>query len=164
MLPRIPSPYARRARMPYILKARQAEGASECHSPRRTRIAYFRAPHSSVQMAQSCKAGIDKLTTLAFRDANEEKTKICQPDFALLRFTLSLQIVSSTKEWSLFQNTCVPCGAYPRSCPSRPHGEIDWNDRLIGIKGTRGVGKTTFLLQYAKEHFHVETGNASTSI
>ena len=23
--------------------------------------------------------------------------------------------------------------------------EIDWNDRLIGIKGTRGVGKTTFL-------------------
>lgn len=31
--------------------------------------------------------------------------------------------------------------------------EIDWSDRLIGIKGTRGVGKTTFLLQYAKEHF-----------
>lgn len=31
--------------------------------------------------------------------------------------------------------------------------EIDWNDQLIGIKGTRGVGKTTFLLQYAKEKF-----------
>ena len=31
--------------------------------------------------------------------------------------------------------------------------EIDWNKRLIGIKGTRGVGKTTFLLQYAKENF-----------
>ena len=31
--------------------------------------------------------------------------------------------------------------------------EIDWQDRLIGIKGTRGVGKTTFLLQYAKEKF-----------
>ena len=31
--------------------------------------------------------------------------------------------------------------------------EIDWYDRLIGIKGTRGVGKTTFLLQYAKEKF-----------
>ena len=30
--------------------------------------------------------------------------------------------------------------------------EIDWNDRLICIKGTRGVGKTTFLLQYAKEN------------
>ena len=31
--------------------------------------------------------------------------------------------------------------------------EIDWDDRMIGIKGTRGVGKTTFLLQYAKEHY-----------
>lgn len=31
--------------------------------------------------------------------------------------------------------------------------EIDWNSRLIGIKGSRGVGKTTFLLQYAKEKF-----------
>lgn len=31
--------------------------------------------------------------------------------------------------------------------------EIDWSCRLIGIKGTRGVGKTTFLLQYAKEKF-----------
>ena len=31
--------------------------------------------------------------------------------------------------------------------------EIDWNHRLIGIKGTRGVGKTTFLLEYAKEKF-----------
>ena len=30
--------------------------------------------------------------------------------------------------------------------------EIDWNDRLIGIKGSRGIGKTTFLLQYAKEN------------
>ena len=31
--------------------------------------------------------------------------------------------------------------------------EIDWHDRMIGIKGTRGIGKTTFLLQYAKENF-----------
>ena len=31
--------------------------------------------------------------------------------------------------------------------------EIDWKQRLVGIKGSRGVGKTTFLLQYAKEHF-----------
>ena len=35
--------------------------------------------------------------------------------------------------------------------------EIDWNDRLIGIKGTRGVGKTTFLLQYAKEKFGTDS-------
>lgn len=31
--------------------------------------------------------------------------------------------------------------------------EIDWRDRMIGIRGSRGIGKTTFLLQYAKEHF-----------
>ena len=34
--------------------------------------------------------------------------------------------------------------------------EIDWSDRMIGIKGTRGIGKTTFLLQYAKEHFDTQ--------
>lgn len=34
--------------------------------------------------------------------------------------------------------------------------EVNWNDRLIGIKGSRGVGKTTFLLQYAKENFSPE--------
>ena len=34
--------------------------------------------------------------------------------------------------------------------------EIDWSDRMIGIKGTRGVGKTTFLLQYAREKFDVD--------
>lgn len=31
--------------------------------------------------------------------------------------------------------------------------EIDWSHRLIGIKGCRGVGKTTFLLQYARDRF-----------
>ena len=29
--------------------------------------------------------------------------------------------------------------------------DVNWDDRLIGIKGTRGVGKTTFLIQYAQE-------------
>lgn len=28
--------------------------------------------------------------------------------------------------------------------------DIDWSNRLIGIKGARGIGKTTFLLNYAK--------------
>lgn len=32
--------------------------------------------------------------------------------------------------------------------------KIDWNDRLIGIKGSRGVGKTTLILQYIKKHFN----------
>ena len=35
--------------------------------------------------------------------------------------------------------------------------EINWHQPLIGIKGTRGVGKTSFLLQYAKENFDVRT-------
>lgn len=35
--------------------------------------------------------------------------------------------------------------------------EIDWSDRLIAIKGTRGVGKTTFLLQYAKKYTDLDS-------
>ncbi len=31
--------------------------------------------------------------------------------------------------------------------------EINWNDRIIGIKGFRGVGKTTFLIDLVKEKF-----------
>lgn len=34
--------------------------------------------------------------------------------------------------------------------------QIDWSCRLIGVKGTRGVGKTTFLLQYAAQYFDVD--------
>ena len=30
---------------------------------------------------------------------------------------------------------------------------IDWSNRFIGIKGSRGVGKTTLLLQYIKQNF-----------
>jgi uncharacterized protein len=35
--------------------------------------------------------------------------------------------------------------------------DIDWNDRLIAIKGARGVGKTTFLAQHIKETFKSST-------
>lgn len=31
--------------------------------------------------------------------------------------------------------------------------QIDWSHRLIAIKGSRGVGKTTFLLEYAKDYY-----------
>ena len=31
--------------------------------------------------------------------------------------------------------------------------KIEWDSRLIGIKGSRGVGKTTLLLQYIKMHY-----------
>jgi predicted AAA+ superfamily ATPase len=32
--------------------------------------------------------------------------------------------------------------------------DVNWKARLIGIKGARGVGKTTLLLQYLKLHFN----------
>lgn len=30
--------------------------------------------------------------------------------------------------------------------------DINWNNRLIGITGARGVGKTTLILQHIKKH------------
>ncbi|MDP3358891.1 MAG: AAA family ATPase [Lutibacter sp.] len=38
-------------------------------------------------------------------------------------------------------------------------GEINWKSKLIGIKGARGIGKTTFLLQYIKLNLSHETEN-----
>jgi predicted AAA+ superfamily ATPase len=35
--------------------------------------------------------------------------------------------------------------------------EIDWSHRLIGIKGFRGVGKTSFLIDYLRENFPANT-------
>lgn len=40
--------------------------------------------------------------------------------------------------------------------------EIDWNDRLIGIKGTRGVGKTTSCCNMPKRN-SAQTAPASSS-
>lgn len=37
---------------------------------------------------------------------------------------------------------------------------LPWNQRLLGIKGSRGVGKTTLLLQYIKKHY----GNSSEAL
>jgi predicted AAA+ superfamily ATPase len=34
------------------------------------------------------------------------------------------------------------------------YDEIDWNNRLVGIKGARGTGKTTLMLQRLKSNFH----------
>jgi predicted AAA+ superfamily ATPase len=36
------------------------------------------------------------------------------------------------------------------------YSEIDWSNRLIAIKGARGVGKTTLILQYIKDTFQNE--------
>ena len=31
--------------------------------------------------------------------------------------------------------------------------QLPWNERLIGVKGSRGIGKTTLLLQYIKQNY-----------
>lgn len=38
--------------------------------------------------------------------------------------------------------------------------DINWESRLIGIKGARGVGKTTLLLQYIKIHLQQDLDNS----
>jgi uncharacterized protein len=35
---------------------------------------------------------------------------------------------------------------------------VDWSNRFVGIKGSRGVGKTTLLLQYIRQHFAPRDG------
>ena len=40
------------------------------------------------------------------------------------------------------------------------YGQIDWNDRLICIKGPKGTGKTTLILQHIRETFGVRTDKA----
>ncbi len=42
--------------------------------------------------------------------------------------------------------------------------EIDWNSRLIGIKGARGAGKTTLMLQYAKLNLPIGKETLYTSL
>jgi len=40
------------------------------------------------------------------------------------------------------------------------YNNIDFSERLIGITGARGVGKTTLMLQYLKENLHNNTNEA----
>ncbi|MFW5851721.1 MAG: ATP-binding protein [Bacteroidota bacterium] len=42
--------------------------------------------------------------------------------------------------------------------------KIAWNARLIGIKGSRGVGKTTLLLQYLKQNLSVHPNSLYVSL
>jgi hypothetical protein len=43
-------------------------------------------------------------------------------------------------------------------------GKINWNARLIGIKGARGVGKTTLLLQYIKANLPLDQSTLYVSL
>ena len=36
------------------------------------------------------------------------------------------------------------------------YDKVNWNDRMVGIVGARGVGKTTMILQYIKEKLNVD--------
>lgn len=38
------------------------------------------------------------------------------------------------------------------------HSQINWDNRLIAIKGARGTGKTTLILQHIKENFKINEG------
>lgn len=48
---------------------------------------------------------------------------------------------------SLFEKSTRKLGHASAAITRSLMGEIDWNQRLIGIKGARGVGKTTLMLQ-----------------
>jgi len=37
---------------------------------------------------------------------------------------------------------------------------INWNSHLVGIRGSRGVGKTTLIRQYIKQHYGTNAGEA----
>ena len=36
------------------------------------------------------------------------------------------------------------------------YDKVNWSDRMVGITGPRGVGKTTLLLQYIKEKLNTD--------
>ena len=38
--------------------------------------------------------------------------------------------------------------------------DIPWDERLVSIRGSRGVGKTTLLLQYQKLHYGINNRKA----
>ena len=38
--------------------------------------------------------------------------------------------------------------------------DINWEKQLVGIRGSRGVGKTTLMRQYIKQHYGVDAGEA----
>ncbi|GHT41318.1 ATPase AAA [Bacteroidia bacterium] len=43
-------------------------------------------------------------------------------------------------------------------------GKIEWDARLIGIRGARGVGKTTLLLQYMKQNLPLDSTSLYVSL
>lgn len=56
---------------------------------------------------------------------------------------------------SLFEKSYQKLSFIPLEHKRYLMDQIDWNSRLIGIKGARGTGKTTLMLQYAKLHLPI---------
>jgi len=57
-----------------------------------------------------------------------------------------------------FREASINLISHPRSVLRRDlMDEIDWNHRLIGIKGFRGVGKTSFLIDYLRENYPADS-------
>lgn len=54
---------------------------------------------------------------------------------------------------SLYQTSARLVSRITSSFHRYLYNQINWDNWLIAIKGARGVGKTTLLLQYIKEHF-----------
>lgn len=54
---------------------------------------------------------------------------------------------------SLFQNNNRILNAVSTKFHRYLYQEIDWENRLIGITGSHGTGKTTMILQHIKESF-----------
>ncbi|MCK4920391.1 MAG: AAA family ATPase [Bacteroidales bacterium] len=52
----------------------------------------------------------------------------------------------------LFEKFKRKLGAVSLNFVRHPMEEIHWNNRLTGIKGARGIGKTTLLLQYIRKN------------
>lgn len=57
---------------------------------------------------------------------------------------------------SLFEKSYQKLSRVPTKFSRYLLKEIDWTSRLIGIKGARGAGKTTLILQYAKQHLPID--------
>ena len=65
---------------------------------------------------------------------------------------------------SLFEKYVRKVNATPLNFTRSLMDEIRWDARLIGIKGARGVGKTTLLLQYIKKNLLLDQSSLYVSL
>lgn len=82
-------------------------------------------------------------------------SRFCNPEFAKISFLFifASQLFGAPSMEAFYRTHKYLVEHVQAPVRRRLMDEIDWSDRLIGIKGSRGVGKTTFLLEYAKEKF-----------